>query len=87
MPGKRIYLSAPDIGKKEREYVKEAFDTNWIAPLGPNVDALEEEISNYIGNISCTVMSLLLVVLQRLGICVIKTRGILRSPSRQLAGV
>lgn len=39
----RIYLSPPDIGEAERRYVKEAFDTNWIAPLGPHVDAFEEE--------------------------------------------
>lgn len=39
----RIYLSPPDIGDAERRYVQEAFDTNWIAPLGPNVDAFEDE--------------------------------------------
>ena len=40
----RIYLSSPTMHGEERELVKEAFDTNWIAPLGPHVDAFEQEI-------------------------------------------
>lgn len=39
----RIYLSAPHLGDLEQKYVQEAFDTNWIAPLGPNVDGFEAE--------------------------------------------
>ena len=48
---KRIYLASPHMSKEgfEQEYVKEAFDTNWIAPLGENVNKFEEEISNYVG--------------------------------------
>ncbi len=57
MPEKRIYLSAPDVGSKEKDLVNEAFETNWIAPLGPHVDAFEEELSNYIGDVSCAVLS------------------------------
>jgi len=45
----RILLSAPHMTGEEQEYVKRAFDTNWVAPLGPNVDALEHELSDYIG--------------------------------------
>ena len=45
----RIYLSPPDIGDAERRYVNEAFDTNWIAPLGPNVDAFERDLADYVG--------------------------------------
>ncbi len=45
----RIYLSPPDIGELERRYVTEAFDTNWIAPLGPNVDGFEEEFCEVVG--------------------------------------
>ena len=41
---KRIPLATPTLNGKEMSYVKEAFDTNWIAPLGPNVDAFEKEI-------------------------------------------
>ena len=42
---KKIYLSSPHIGPAERRYVADAFDTNWIAPLGPQVDAFEEEFA------------------------------------------
>jgi len=45
----KIWLSSPHIGGTEQKYVKEAFDTNWIAPLGPNVDAFEESLANYCG--------------------------------------
>lgn len=49
MDKKRIYLSSPTMHGEEQEYVKEAFDTNWVAPLGPNVNALEKEIAVYTG--------------------------------------
>jgi hypothetical protein len=41
----RIYLSPPDVGYAERALLLEAFDSNWIAPLGPHVDAFEEELA------------------------------------------
>ena len=47
MENKRILLAAPQVLGKEREYVKEAFDTNWIAPLGPFVTELEEKFEKY----------------------------------------
>ncbi|MBS0358709.1 MAG: aminotransferase class I/II-fold pyridoxal phosphate-dependent enzyme [Proteobacteria bacterium] len=43
-----ILLSTPHIGDFEQQYVAEAFATNWIAPLGPNVDAFEREIAEYL---------------------------------------
>ncbi|NND64077.1 MAG: aminotransferase class I/II-fold pyridoxal phosphate-dependent enzyme [Flavobacteriaceae bacterium] len=46
----RIYLSSPHMGGTEEKYVKEAFDTNWIAPLGPNVEAFEKSLEEYLGN-------------------------------------
>jgi len=46
---KRIYLSPPDVGQLEEEYVMEAIRSNWIAPLGPQVDAFEMEIAEYAG--------------------------------------
>lgn len=46
---KPIYLSSPTMNGHEMEYIKEAFDTNWIAPLGKNVDEFEKEIASYIG--------------------------------------
>lgn len=49
MEKKRIYLSSPTMHGREQEFVKEAFDTNWVAPLGPNVDAFEKELADYVG--------------------------------------
>lgn len=49
MEKKRIYLSSPTMHGKEQEFVQEAFDTNWIAPLGPNVNAFEKEMAQYVG--------------------------------------
>lgn len=46
---KRIYLSSPHMSGNEQKYINEAFETNWIAPLGPNVDAFEKEIATYTG--------------------------------------
>lgn len=43
----KIYLSSPHMGGNELKYVQEAFDTNWIAPLGPNVDNFERELATY----------------------------------------
>lgn len=45
---KRIYLSSPTMHGEELRYVNEAFDTNWIAPLGPNVNEFENDLSGYI---------------------------------------
>jgi dTDP-4-amino-4,6-dideoxygalactose transaminase len=42
---KKIWLSPPHIGCAERELVKEAFDTNWIAPVGPHIEDFEDELS------------------------------------------
>lgn len=46
---KRIYLSPPHMSGNERKYIDEAFETNWIAPLGPHIDAFEKEIAEYAG--------------------------------------
>lgn len=45
----QVLLSTPHMGEAEIEYVAEAFRTNWIAPLGPNVDAFEEELAALVG--------------------------------------
>jgi dTDP-4-amino-4,6-dideoxygalactose transaminase len=45
----KIWLSSPHMGGQEFGFVKEAFDTNWIAPLGPHVDGFEKELSAYTG--------------------------------------
>lgn len=53
----RIWLSSPHMGGNEQKYVQEAFDTNWIAPLGPNVTKLEESICKYTGAKACSCLS------------------------------
>ncbi|OAD89994.1 pyridoxal phosphate-dependent aminotransferase [Aequorivita soesokkakensis] len=45
----KIYLSSPHMGGTEQDYVNEAFDTNWVAPLGPNVDGFEKSLESYLG--------------------------------------
>jgi dTDP-4-amino-4,6-dideoxygalactose transaminase len=45
MSNYKIWLSSPHMGGAEEKYVKEAFDTNWVAPLGPNVDQFEAAIA------------------------------------------
>lgn len=46
----KIWLSSPHMSGNEIKFVNEAFDTNWVAPLGPNVNGFENDISNYIDN-------------------------------------
>lgn len=43
----KIWLSSPHMGGSEQKYVNEAFDTNWIAPLGPHVDGFEADLASY----------------------------------------
>lgn len=47
MNKKRIYLSSPTMHGEEQLFIKEAFDSNWVAPLGPNVNAFEKELAEY----------------------------------------
>jgi len=49
MNNSRIWLSSPHMGGQEKKYVQEAFDTNWIAPLGHNLDCFERDIENFLG--------------------------------------
>ena len=44
----KIWLSSPHMGGKEQFYINEAFQQNWIAPLGPNVNGFEEDIKKYL---------------------------------------
>ncbi len=46
----KIYLSSPHMGGAEQAFVKEAFETNWVAPLGPNVEGFEKDLEHYLGN-------------------------------------
>ncbi|MGP0108692.1 MAG: DegT/DnrJ/EryC1/StrS family aminotransferase [Acidimicrobiales bacterium] len=45
----RIYLSPPEVGAEERRMLLEAFDSNWIAPVGPDIDAFEQELAERAG--------------------------------------
>lgn len=53
----RIYLSPPHVGENEKKLLKNAFDSNWIAPTGPDIDNFENEMSNYLGGQSCAALS------------------------------
>jgi len=46
---KKIWLSLAHMGGKEQDFIKEAFDTNWVVPLGPNVNAFEEALVHFLG--------------------------------------
>jgi dTDP-4-amino-4,6-dideoxygalactose transaminase len=48
MENSKIWLSSPHMGGTEEKYIKQAFDSNWIAPLGPNVNGFENDISSYL---------------------------------------
>jgi len=50
MTKEKIWLSSPHMGGSEQKYVQEAFDTNWVAPLGPNVNGFEQDLENYLNN-------------------------------------
>ena len=54
---KRIFLSSPTMHGEEQVFIKEAFDTNWVAPLGKNVDEFENEMAKYLGATSGAALS------------------------------
>ena len=45
---KRIYLCLAHMSGKEMGFIQEAFDTNWVVPLGPNVNAFEQELEHFV---------------------------------------
>jgi dTDP-4-amino-4,6-dideoxygalactose transaminase len=49
IPQKRIFLSSPHMSGGEMKYIDQAFAQNWVAPLGPNVNAFEESLARYCG--------------------------------------
>ena len=49
MAQKKIWLSLAEMGGREQEFIQEAFDTNWVVPLGPNVNGFEEDLTRYLG--------------------------------------
>lgn len=54
---KRVFLSSPHMSGNEQKYINEAFESNWIAPLGPNVDAFEKELAEYAGTKGAAALS------------------------------
>lgn len=54
---KKIWLSLAHMGGHEQDFIKEAFDTNWVVPLGPNVNAFEATLADYLGE-SCHAVAL-----------------------------
>lgn len=50
MNNQKIWLSSPHMGGTEQKFVQEAFENNWVAPLGPNVNGLESSLEKYLGN-------------------------------------
>jgi len=57
MSESKIWLSSPHMGGTEQDYVNLAFDTNWIAPLGPNVTGFENDLSMYLNDVPVAVLS------------------------------
>jgi dTDP-4-amino-4,6-dideoxygalactose transaminase len=58
MNHQKIWLSSPHMGGNELMYIQQAFDTNWIAPLGPHVNGFEKDLENYLGqNVSVAALS------------------------------
>ena len=53
----RTYLSPPDVGPDDLAAIERAFNQGWIAPLGPEVDAFEEELASKTGRTHCVVLS------------------------------
>ena len=44
----KIWLSSPHMGGTEQNFIQEAFDANWVAPLGPNVNGFEQDLESYL---------------------------------------
>jgi dTDP-4-amino-4,6-dideoxygalactose transaminase len=57
MTKKRIWLSSPHMSGEEIKFVQEAFDTNWISPVGPHIQKFEEELAGYLGSKSVAALS------------------------------
>lgn len=57
MNTEKIWLSSPHMGEMELKYVQEAFETNWISPVGPHLAAFEKELASYNGITHCAALS------------------------------
>jgi len=57
MTGKKIYLSSPHMGDQELKFIHEAFEENWISPVGPHIEAFENELGKYVDSPHCAALS------------------------------
>jgi dTDP-4-amino-4,6-dideoxygalactose transaminase len=57
MSKKHIYLASPTMNGSEMKFIEEAFETNWVAPLGPNVNEFEKELAAYVGTSHAAALS------------------------------
>ncbi len=57
MTKSKIWLSSPHMGGEEIKFIHEAFDTNWVAPVGPHINSFEKELSEYLGVKHCSALS------------------------------
>jgi dTDP-4-amino-4,6-dideoxygalactose transaminase len=57
MPAEKIWLSPPHMSGAEQKFVQEAFDTNWISPVGPHISAFEKVLAEYVGVNHCAALS------------------------------
>src|SRR5690349_794668 len=57
MNEEKIFLSSPHMGGEEIKFVKEAFDTNWVSPVGPHINAFETELATYNNIPFCAALS------------------------------
>ncbi len=57
MNKKKIWLASPHMGGNEMKYVQDAYDTNWVAPLGANVNGFEDDLKNFTGAAGCAALS------------------------------
>jgi dTDP-4-amino-4,6-dideoxygalactose transaminase len=53
----KIWLSSPHMGGNEMKFIQEAYDTNWVAPLGPNVNEFEKELAKYLNAMGVAVLN------------------------------
>ena len=46
----KIWLSSPHLGRSEQKFIQEAFDTNWVTTIGPNINGFENDVQSYLAN-------------------------------------
>src|SRR6185436_1998035 len=57
MTNEKIWLSPPHMSGEEIKFIQEAFDTNWISPVGPHITSFEKDLTEYVGVKACAALS------------------------------